>query len=70
MHICMRIVLAYTSIYSVCASLIYTNICLYYTWLCRVPKALKGDLATHWGIRDEEGYILNNDGTRYSVLYY
>ncbi len=32
--------------------------------LNRVPKALKGSLDEHWRIRDSEGYILNNDGTR------
>ena len=30
----------------------------------RVPKHMKGPLDTHWHIRDAEGYILNNDGTK------
>ncbi|CAE7565330.1 unnamed protein product, partial [Symbiodinium microadriaticum] len=30
----------------------------------RVPKHMKGPLDTFWKIRDSEGYILNNDGTR------
>jgi hypothetical protein len=30
----------------------------------RVPKHMKGPLDTHWHIRDSDGYILNNDGTR------
>ena len=25
---------------------------------------MKGPLDTHWKIRDTEGYVLNNDGTR------
>ena len=31
---------------------------------CRVPPEMKGPLDTHWKIRDTEGYVLNNDGTR------
>ncbi len=35
----------------------------------RVPKELKGPLDTHWKIRDNEGYILNYDGTRSAVVH-
>ena len=30
----------------------------------RVPKHMKGPLDTFWKIRDKDGYILNNDGTK------
>ena len=30
----------------------------------RVPENMKGPLDTFWKIRDAEGYILNNDGTK------
>ena len=30
----------------------------------RVPKKQTGSLDGFWKIRDEEGYILNNDGQR------
>lgn len=30
----------------------------------RVPAEMKGPLDTHWKIRDKQGYILNNDGTK------
>ena len=35
----------------------------------RVPKELKGPLDTHWKIRDKQGYILNNDGTRSACIH-
>ena len=33
-------------------------------WHGRVPKHRKGPLDTFWKMRDEEGYLLNNDGSR------
>lgn len=35
----------------------------------RVPKNQKGPLDTFWKIRDKEGYILNNDGTRSACVH-
>ncbi len=35
----------------------------------RVPKDQKGPLDTFWKIRDKEGYILNNDGTRSACIH-
>jgi len=35
----------------------------------RVPKHMKGPLDTFWKIRDSEGYILNNDGTRSACVH-
>lgn len=35
----------------------------------RVPKHMKGPLDTFWKIRDKEGYILNNDGTRSACVH-
>ena len=35
----------------------------------RVPKHMKGPLDTHWKIRDKEGYILNNDGTKSACVH-
>mmetsp|Transcript_30004 Transcript_30004/g.92785 ORF Transcript_30004/g.92785 Transcript_30004/m.92785 type:complete len:522 (+) Transcript_30004:99-1664(+) len=35
----------------------------------RVPAHMKGPLDTKWKIRDPEGYILNNDGTRSPVVH-
>lgn len=32
--------------------------------MCRVPAHMKGPLDTFWKIRDKDGYILNNDGTK------
>jgi len=35
----------------------------------RVPKHMKGPLDTFWKIRDSEGFILNNDGTRSACVH-
>ena len=35
----------------------------------RVPKDQKGRLDTFWKIKDSEGYILNNDGTRSACVH-
>jgi hypothetical protein len=35
----------------------------------RVPKDQKGPLDTFWKIRDKEGFILNNDGTRSACVH-
>ena len=35
----------------------------------RVPTHMKGPLDTFWKIRDKEGYILNNDGTRSYTIH-
>ncbi len=35
----------------------------------RVPKDQKGPLDTFWKIRDKEGYILNNDGSRSACVH-
>eukprot|EP01036_Dinobryon_divergens_P030362 gene30362-39595_t len=35
----------------------------------RVPKEKKGPLDKFWKIRDADGYILNNDGTRSAVVH-
>lgn len=35
----------------------------------RVPKHMKGPLDTFWKIRDKEGFILNNDGTRSACVH-
>ena len=35
----------------------------------RVPKDQKGPLDTFWKIRDDEGFILNNDGTRSACIH-
>ena len=35
----------------------------------RVPKHLKGPLDTFWKIRDSEGFVLNNDGTRSACVH-
>jgi hypothetical protein len=35
----------------------------------RVPKDMKGTLKDFWKIRDEEGYILNNDGSRSACVH-
>lgn len=32
--------------------------------VCRVPIEMKGPLDTFWKIRDADGYILNNDGSK------
>jgi hypothetical protein len=36
---------------------------------CRVPKNETGPLDTFWKIRDSEGYVLNNDGTRSACIH-
>jgi hypothetical protein len=35
----------------------------------RVPKDQKGPLDSFWKIRDADGYILNNDGTRSACVH-
>ena len=35
----------------------------------RVPKNMKGPLDTFWKIRDTEGYILNNDGSKSACVH-
>ena len=45
-----------------------TIIIMYYI-LYRVPKEKKGPLDKFWKIRDSEGFILNNDGTRSAVVH-
>lgn len=35
----------------------------------RVPAHRKGPLDTFWRIRDDQGYVLNNDGTRSSTVH-
>ena len=35
----------------------------------RVPKNQKGPLDTFWKIRDKEGFVLNNDGTRSACVH-
>ena len=35
----------------------------------RVPKDKKGPLDTFWKIRDDEGYILNNDKTKSACIH-
>jgi hypothetical protein len=47
---------------------ILTKIIMYYI-LYRVPKEKKGPLDKFWKIRDSEGFILNNDGTRSAVVH-
>ena len=37
--------------------------------LCRVPAHMKGPLDTFWKIRDVEGFVLNNDGTRSACVH-
>lgn len=37
--------------------------------LCRVPANKKGPLDTFWKIRDKEGFILNNNGSRSSCVH-
>ena len=37
--------------------------------LHRVPAHMKGPLDTFWKIRDKEGFILNNDGTRSACVH-
>lgn len=47
----------------------FSIIFLFSSYFCRVPKDQKGPLDTFWKIRDSEGYILNNDGTRSSCIH-
>ena len=35
----------------------------------RVPHHMKGPLDTFWKIRDKEGFVLNNDGTRSACVH-
>ena len=35
----------------------------------RVPKEMKGPLDTFWKIRDKEGFVLNNDGSRSACVH-
>ena len=35
----------------------------------RVPADQKGPLDTFWKIRDKEGFVLNNDGTRSACVH-
>jgi hypothetical protein len=35
----------------------------------RVPAHMKGPLDTFWKIRNDEGYVLNNDGTLSSCVH-
>ena len=35
----------------------------------RVPAHMKGPLDTFWKIRDSEGFVLNNDGTRSACVH-
>lgn len=35
----------------------------------KVPEDMKGPLGSYWKLRDEEGYVLNFDGTRSSTVH-
>ena len=59
MHCTLFITLTFQS-----PTLINYNVLLY-----RVPKDKKGPLGTFWKARDEEGYVINYDGTRSACVH-
>jgi hypothetical protein len=41
----------------------------FFRYIISVPKEMKGPLDVFWKVRDKDGFILNNDGTRSAVVH-